>query len=397
MLIMDKRGNTGSMSEEALQVKRRWLIVGMIALLLSGCSSNGHAPVRGADKGDIAIGVGWPLASRNEGFAEGVELAAEEINAGGGVLGRKLRIVSYDDKGTATEGMAAANKLAADPNVVAVIGHRGSSVSIPASAIYEKAGIVMLTPGSTSPKLTESGYRYVFRMIPSDKLIGSRMAEYAASKGYKRVAILYADDEYGRGLANAFEDGGKERGIDTIDRRTGYSDLTELARLVREWKALSVDAVFVADVMPAGANAVADLSQAGSALPVLGGDGLDSAEFFRIAGAAAENAVVASIFNPEDKRPEVAAFLSEYEEKYGEPPGKWAAQGYDSVRLLANAIARAGSARPDDIAQALRTTKNWIGATGSHTFDDSGELTDKPIVLKTAHNGRFLYAGGEEE
>ncbi|MBB6637382.1 ABC transporter substrate-binding protein [Cohnella thailandensis] len=377
-------------------MRGRWLIVLIVMLLIGGCASNGNNPVRGSDKGDIVIGVGWPLASRNEGLAEGVAMAAEEINSNGGVLGRQIRIESMDDGGTATEGLAVAGKLAENPDTVAVIGHRGSSVSIPASAIYEKAGIVMLTPGSTSPKLTQNGYRYVFRMIPSDAEIGERMARYAASRGYKRVAILYADDEYGRGLANAFEDGGKGHGIDTIDRLTGYSDSAELTRLVREWEALRCDAVFIADVMPAAGRTVADLRLAGSNLPVLGGDGLDSDQLPRTAGAAAEGAVVASIFNPEGNNPEVARFIADYEAKYGTKPGKWAAQGYDAVRLLADAIARAGSAKPADIAQALRDTKGWTGVTGSHAFDDDGELTGKPIVLKTIKNGQFQYSDGQE-
>lgn len=375
-------------------LRNRWRLVAaiLLALLIAGCSEDGVD--RGAARGDIVIGVGWPLASRNEGLAEGVKLALDEINAGGGVLGRKLRVVSVDDGGSVSEGLSAAGRFAADPETVAVIGHRGSSVSMAAAALYEDAGIVMLTPGSTAPKLTESGFRYVFRMIPSDSQISDRLAQYAASMAYRKVAILYSDDEYGRGLANAFEDRGKELGIETIDRLDSYTDSTDLARVVREWKMLGCDAVFVAQVMPQAGRTLVDLRQAGSDFPVIGGDGLDSAELAQEAALAAEGAVVASIFDPTAERTEVKNFIRKYRAEYGEDPGKWAAQGYDAVYLLAEAIRAAGSARPGDIAGALREIRDWVGVTGSHSFDEAGDVTGKPIVLKQIANGSFQYLKG---
>jgi branched-chain amino acid transport system substrate-binding protein len=368
---------------------RWWLAATVLLILLAGCSEG--KVERGAAPGDIVIGVGWPLASRNEGLAEGVQLAVEEVNSGGGVLGRQLRIVSADDGGSASGGLSAAARFAADPETVAVIGHRGSSVSMAAAAVYESAGIVMLSPGSTAPKLTASGYRYVFRMIPSDSRISERLARYAASEGYRKVAILYTDDEYGRGLANAFEDRGKELGIETVDRLNGYTDSGDLARLVREWKMLGCDAVFVAQVMPQAGVTVADLRRAGSDLPIIGGDGLDSPQLAQAEGHVAEGTVVASIFDPTEDRTEVSAFIRKYKAKYGEEPGKWAAQGYDAVNLLVQAIRTAGSAQPSAIADALRGIRDWTGVTGSHSFDDSGDVTNKPIVLKKVVNGAFQY------
>ncbi|MBO9609294.1 MAG: ABC transporter substrate-binding protein [Paenibacillaceae bacterium] len=371
--------------------KRWWLAALLLCLVcVAGCSE-ATIDRGGAERGDIVLGVGWPLASRDEGLTKGVRLALDEINAQGGVLGRKLRAVSADDAGSVTEGLAVAGRFAADAQTVAVIGHRGSAVSVAAAAVYEKAGIVMLTPGSTAPKLTERGYRYIFRTIPNDVRISERLAQYAVSQGYRKVAIVYTDDEYGRSLANAFEDRGKELGVDTVDRVDGYTDLRDLTRLVREWKALGCDAVFVAQAMPQAGATLADLQRAGSDMPVLGGDGLDSEELARLPGRAAEGAIVASIFDPTEERAEVGAFIRQYESAYGESPGKWAAQGYDAANLLATAIRAAGSARPADLADALRKTRGWIGVTGSHSFNDAGDVTDKPIVLKQVANGAFQY------
>jgi branched-chain amino acid transport system substrate-binding protein len=392
MCVLEARDGTevGRRKGRKTLNNRWWLAVMLLFLVIAGCGE-GKVDRGAADREDIVIGVGWPQASRDEGLSTGVRLAMDEINAGGGVLGRKLRVVSADDGGSVTEGLAVAGRFAADPQTVAVIGHRGSSVSVAAAAVYEKAGIVMLTPGSTAPRLTESGYRYIFRMIPSDKRISERLVQYAASQGYRKVAILYTNDDYGRGLANAFEDRGKELGVDTVDRVDGYTDLGDLTRLVREWRTLGCDAVFVAQVMPQAGVTLADLKRAGLDMPILGGDGLDSEQLSNMTGNAAEGTVVASIFDPTEGRDDAGNFIRKYKAKYGEIPGKWAAQGYDAANLLAEAMRAADSARPSDIAHALRQTRRWIGVTGSHSFDDSGDVTDKPIVLKQMTSGAFQY------
>jgi len=370
-------------------------ILGMLliaALLLQGCADRGNRGTqRGTQDGNIVIGVSWPFATRNDGFNEGIDMALDEIADAGGLLGgRKLELRKEDDESSVTGAMSIAQKFAASAEVSAVIGNRGSSLSIPSSSIYEDAGIVMLSPGSTAPKLTEQGYTRIFRMIPSDIQIGERMAQYAALRNYKRIAILYADDDYGRGLANVFEDRAKLYKLSTIDRRSGYTDTQDLKRMVQGWGTLNCDAIFIADVMPAGLQTILDLRSIGVKLPILGGDGLDSTQLLQLTNGEAEGTVVASIFNPKDERKEVQEFVRRYQQRYDTEPTKWSAQGYDAVMLLAQAIETAGSAAPDDIAKALRAMK-WTGGTGPHTFNEQGDVQQKPVVLKQVRGGQFDY------
>ncbi|MCC3372460.1 ABC transporter substrate-binding protein [Cohnella sp. REN36] len=376
----------------------RVIAVFIAILLLTACAHEGTARQErdrtlSRQTGDILVGVSWPFADRNDGFREGLELALDEINRQG-VLGSRIRLIEKDDKSSVTDGLAIAQAFANNPELMAVIGHRSSAVAVPASKVYDHAGLLLLAPSSTAPALTAGGADRVFRLIPDDAQIGSRMAAYANAEGFGNVAIFYANDEYGRGLANAFEDEAKATGMQIVDRLTDYKDLNDLKRIVAKWKLLGCDAVFVAEVMPDGAQFVADLRRAGMKVPVIGGDGLDAAALADSAGGAAEGTVVASIFDPFAESETVRQFVRSYEQKYGEAPLKWAAQGYDSLKLLAYALERAGSREPSKLAEALKQVKSWQGASGSHSFDGSGDVRGMPIILKRVQGGAFQYLTG---
>jgi branched-chain amino acid transport system substrate-binding protein len=217
------------------------------------------------------------------------------------------------------------------------------------------------------------------------------MAKYAYEKGCKRIVILYADDDYGRGLANAFEDQAMDKGITIVDRRSYFGDTKEFKKLLNKWTILNYDAIFIADVMPRGAELIVQARAAGAEVPIMGGDGLDTARLWEIGGKSTENTVVASVFNPHDPSPEVQQFIADYQTKYGVAPDRGAARGYDAVKLLVYAINQAGSTVPDQIAQVLHATKLWPGATGLHTFDENGEIWDKAVGKKIMRNGQFEY------
>lgn len=372
-----------------------WIWIAAL-LLAAGCSGETNvvedrARSAASGDGDILIGAAWPFSTRNEGFREGLELAAEQLNGAGGVLGRPLRLVLEDDHATVTGGLAVAQKLAENTEIMAVIGHRSSAITVPAASIYERAGLLMLSPGSTSPALTRKDYRLVFRNIPSDEQIGQEMSRYAKQQGYKKLVIYYADDEYGRGLANMMEDTLSREGISVVDRFSYYEDARHLEKLVEEWRLLDVDALFVADTMPQAAEFIASVRRSGAALPIFGGDGLDSDNLWEIAQSAAEGVVAASIFNPTKADPTVQRFIADYQQKYGEEPGKWAAQGYDALMLLAYAMETAGTASPTEVAAALRNMPAWNGAAGPRKFTDNGEVDGMPVVIKEMQNGRFVY------
>ncbi|KJS00314.1 MAG: branched-chain amino acid ABC transporter substrate-binding protein [Peptococcaceae bacterium BRH_c4a] len=359
------------------------VILGLALLTLAtGCLGT-------KNKGDIAIGVAWPFESNNSMFREGVELAVKEINRDGGIKGRKIQLVMKDDQASVAEGMAIAQSFAGERQVAAVIGHRNSFVSIPASRIYEEAGLVMLSPASTAPELTKKGYRSVFRNLPSDDEIARKIAVFCSRQGQKRMVVYYSEDSYGMGLANSFEDHAKKAGIKVVDRISYYGDLKDLERLHNKWKAMDFDGIFIAGGMPAGAEFIADCGQVGISARYYAGNAMDSPLLREIGGKAADGIVVGAIFNPADIRPEVKKFIEDFTKEYDKPPGAYSAQGYDAVKILAAAIERAADPDSAALADHLRGMKNWPGVAGYHSFDQKGDDVGDLVVIKTLRDGKF--------
>ncbi|MHB8916482.1 MAG: ABC transporter substrate-binding protein [Desulfocucumaceae bacterium] len=358
------------------------LLVLALLVLTTGCLGT-------KNKGDIIIGVAWPFESNNSMFREGVDLAVNEINQAGGIEGRKIKTVMKDDHASVAEGMAIAQSFAKERQVAAIIGHRNSFVSIPTSRIYEEAGLVMLSPASTAPELTRKGYKSVFRNLPSDEEIARKLAIFCSQQGHRRMVIYYAEDSYGMGLANSFEDHAKKAGIKVVDRISYYGDLKDLERLHNKWKALDFDGIFIASGMPAGAEFIADGGRVGIAVRYYAGNAMDSPLLHEIGGKAADGTVVGTIFNPADTREEVKKFIESFTKEYNKPPGAYSAQGYDAVKLLAAAIGQAGSLDSAALADHLRGMKNWPGVAGYHSFDQNGDDVGDLVVLKVLRDGKF--------
>jgi branched-chain amino acid transport system substrate-binding protein len=340
---------------------------------------------------DIVIGVAWPFATNNDLFSEGIDLAVREINENGGINGRELKLLKADDGAELEKGLKIAQSFAENKEIRAVIGHRNSFISIPASAIYEQAGLVMLSPASTAPELTQNGYKHIFRCIPGDDEIARQMAVYLAGQGYRRMVIAYSDDSYGTGLANSFEDQAKAQGITIVDRFDNYTGLEDLKRLHNKWQAFGFDGIFIAENMPEAAQFIFDAGQAGINVPFFGGNTLESPLLSSIGGKAAEGTIVGSVFNPNIDRPEVKSFVLGFSQEYNKMPNSYAALGYDAVKILAAAIEKSDSRIRSTVAEELANLGSWPGASGSHEFDAKGNDMGDLVVLKELHAGEFRY------
>jgi branched-chain amino acid transport system substrate-binding protein len=377
-----------------------WLILAATTFTFMGCSGAGDSPAaqRGARAahatGDIVVAVVWPWSAHGDThFGDGLQLAIDEINGSGGIDGRHLRLVRYDDHESVNTGRDVAQQIAADPSVVAVIGHLQSYVTIPAAAIYDLAGLVLVAPTATDPTLTALGYSKVFRTTFSDRAVGQRMAELASTRGYRRVAITYIQDTYGRGLANAFEERAAQLGVTVVSRDSydASETLTDqmLASTLRDWKGSSCDAIFLAGEVPSAATIVAEARRQGLHQPILGGDAMSSPALIDVARSAAEGVIVAAAFHPDEPRPEVRQFNRAYTARYGQIPDVGAALGYDAVTLLATAMRRAHSSVPADVARTLHGIDGWRGVTGPYAFDSAGNRLSMPIATTIVTNGRF--------
>ena len=360
------------------------IICTVIFLLLTGCTQL-------EEPKEIVIGVAWPFETNKNLFDEGIDLAVQEINRSGGIKGRELRLLKEDDGSVLEKGMAIAESFAENKAIQAVIGHDNSFISIPASTIYNNAGLVMLSPASTAPDLTKNDYKYIFRDLPNDDEIARQLAGYLAEQGFRRMVIYYSKDSYGTGLANSFEDQARLQGITIVDRFDYYANSEDLRRLNSRWQAYGVDGIFIARLMPEGGQFIFDAGQAGIKLPFMSGDALDSPLLSEIGGKVAEGTIIGSVFNPYIDRPEVKKFVTNFLAKYNEMPSSDAALGYDAVKMLAVAIEKSDLHNHSTVAKELRNLGRWSGVTGIHEFNEKGDDIGNLVVIKKLQNGKFEY------
>lgn len=344
----------------------------------------------------IVIGAAWPWeAHKDVLYRQGMELAVEEINGAGGVLGRPLQLVRADDEASVDRGRMVAEEFSANLDMVAVIGHLQSYVTVPSAAIYEASGLVLLSPASTTPELTSKGYSRVFRTIFTDAEQGKQLAEFAYRKGHRRYVIYYARSEYGRGLANAFEARASALGATVVDRQaydpSSSGSAHNAEQTAASWSRLQYDLVLIAGQDQQGALLARALRKAGSTAPILGGDALATPSFMAVGGDAVEGAVLATPFHPGIPDPEVRRFSAAFSRRFGKEPDVGAAQGYDAVRILAEGIREAKAPVPEKIAAALRGMRTWQGLAGRIGFDAAGNVVGMPIRTLVVRNGRFEY------
>lgn len=352
-----------------------------------------RAERQAAATGDITVALAWPLKSSKATLAQGARLAADELNAAGGILGgRKIRLLLKDDAGSLKTGRQVAQEIANDIDVAAVIGHLNTYITAPASLMYERAGLVMITPGASGQKITEQGNQLIFRSLAGNRDQGQQIGNYAASQGYRRVAIYYIKNDYGVDLANCFEQRARQLGITVVDRRSYDMGGDDHSTPLGNWASfLKIDAIFLAGSLPESGQIMREIRGAGLNVPVFGGAGLDSPELIKLGGASVEGTVVFSLFNPNDPRPDVLAFVQRYRARFGTLPDATAAQGYDTLKLLAHAMDAAHSTVPAKVADALHAIKGWHGVTGVHTFDDKGDLVAKSLAKVVVRDGKFVY------
>ena len=376
-------------------------LVGLLGATSAGCQEQEFArgEAQALADGPITIAAIWPWESRGTLlYGEGLQLALDEINGAGGLLDRPLTVLREDDYESVDRGRLVAQRLAQNNNVVAVIGHMQSYVSLPAAAIYDLAGLLHVAPTATDPQLTQQGYRRLFRITFTDRETGAQMADVAVARGYQRLAIYYIRNAYGRSLANAFEERAIERGLVVADRQSYDPDTTignrALGDILAAWRDLSLDAIFVAGEPRQAATMIQAARAQGIVAAMLGGDALGTIGFVEQGGAAVEGTIIAAAFHPDDRREEVQQFAAGFRQQYGMDPDASAALAYDAVHLIAHGIQTARSADPDRVADALRATRTWRGVTGRVAFTDAGELVDRSLGTVIVRSGDLDWLGG---
>jgi branched-chain amino acid transport system substrate-binding protein len=363
---------------------RRFLFAGIGCLAIG--LSLGAAPARA----DIQIGVAGPItgnyASFGQQLRQGAEQAVADINAKGGVLGQKLVLSIGDDACDPKQAVSVANGLAAK-KVVFVAGHYCSSSSIPASKVYTDEGILQITPASTNPKFTDEGSWNTFRTCGRDDQQGKVAGEYMAKefKG-RKIAILNDNTAYGKGLADETQkylnaNGGKEVMVATyVPGEKDYS------ALVSRLKQANIDVIYIGGYHTEIGLIMRQAKEQGMNVTVMGGDALVTKEFWQIAGAAGEGAIMTFPSDPRI-RPTAAAVVKAYKDKGVDPEG-YVLYTYAAVQEWAAAANKAGSTDPKKVADTLKAG-TWDTVLGPISYDKKGDITKSDYVFYIWHNGDY--------
>ncbi len=372
------------------------LSITLSLIFLSGCSVDftGMAEKRLAyahkNQGDIEVVAINSVIKTN--YIKGVLLAANEINQRTGkLLGRRLKVNIEQEGTTFNVGKSTFRRIAANPKITAVLGHRRSSIAVPVSVIYEQSDLVFLPSFSTIQSLTGHNFKYVFRMIPNGKIMAEQTASVAHTLGYKKIVILYARDNLNRELAFLFEDAAIRQNIKLIKRSSFSSKDTNYRSLISQFSSNSFDAVFIASSAGSSGLMVKQLREMGVKQPILGSDSFNNPIFINTAGVAAENTIAPSFYYPNKHNAINQYFSRTYRNKYNQEPDFRAAQGYDSLMLLARGIERAGSTVPSLLASTLRYMPAWVGVTGLHKFSPEGDILGKKYFFNTWKNGKWHH------
>lgn len=348
--------------------------------------------------GDLWVGLSWPLQHPKRTLRNGMELALDDINAKGGVLGRRLRMQSADDERSVDQGMLVAQQFAQNRAMIAAVAHLDTHIATQVAPTYAFNGMLMMSPGALDMELTRKNQRMVFRSIPNQHVVGTALANHMARVERHRVVVYYSNDNGGRDLVSAFEAQARLRRIEVVDRRPFNPVGSDHTLVFEEWRELhSFDAILLAGSSPQGAEILRLLRQTGLRQPVFGGMEFDGHELIDLAGEAAEGLVAVSVFHPDMPLAHAQGFMRAYRKRYRTQPDATAAIGHDTLQLLAEAIRQAKSARPERIAQALRHLKPWAGITGSFSFDDQGDLHSRPVVLNQVRDGAWVYLNTQGE
>jgi branched-chain amino acid transport system substrate-binding protein len=382
---------------------KKWcaLFLAALGLVLISTGCNKSAEQTAADGKVIKIGEFASLTGKEATFGisshEGTLLAIEEMNNAGGVLGKKLDLITEDDLSKAGEPATVVNKLISRDGVVGVLGEVASSRSLEAAPICQQAQVPMISPSSTNPKVTETG-DYIFRVCFIDPFQGTVMANFATKTLKAKKVAVFTDvkSDYSKGLAKFFKEGFTKAGgqiVAELDYNGGDKDFkAELTAI----KAANPDAVFVPGYYTDVALICIQAKQLGLTVPLFGGDGWESDQLVKIGQDAVEGTYFSTHYAPDVATDKSKNFVAAYQKRWknsdGSPklPDAMAALGYDSAMILVDAMKRAGTTDGPKVRDALAATKDFEGVTGKTTINEKRDATKSAVILQVK-GGTFHF------
>jgi branched-chain amino acid transport system substrate-binding protein len=362
--------------------RRRWLIATCVfGLAAAGCNKPADSGVDVIKVGEFASLTGKEAAF-GQSSHKGTELALDELNAKGGVLGKKLQLLTEDTQSKPGESSTVVKKLISRDNVIAILGEVASGRSLEAGPICQENKVPMISPSSTNPKVTEVG-DYIFRVCFIDPFQGKLLAKFAKETlKVTRLAILTdVAAPYSVGLAQDVAKPFVAGGGQLVSEQKYSSGDKDFKAQLTAIKATNPDAICVPGYYNEAGLISSQARQLGMTLPIFGGDGWEAEELLQIGGKAMENTYYSTHYSPEDQAPAVQEFVKKFQAKYNSTPDAMAALGYDSALVLVDAIKRAGTTEGPKLRDAIAATKDFQGVTGKTTIDSLRNASKSAVIL----------------
>ncbi len=367
-----------------------------VALAVVGCQP-GREPQTARRSGEIPIGVYAALTGPEAAFGtatvQGEQLAADQINAAGGLLGRKIHLYIEDDQGKAEEAASVVTKLITSNSVIALLGENSSNQSLAAAPICQSSKIPMVSPSSTNPAVTQKG-DYIFRVCFTDPYQGKALASFVRKTLRASTAGVLVDrkNDYSVGLAEFFTKEFTAMGGKVVAEQSYTGGDSEFRPQLTTIKAAAPEVLFLPGFYTDVGQIAIQARDSGITVPFVGGDGWDSPTVIQIGGKSVDNSYFSDHYFVGDPRPVVQKFVTEIRKRSGKNPEANSALGYDAMQILAAAIRKTGSLDGQKIRDALASTSDYQGVSGTITMGPTRDPI-KPVAIIKIENGQMNFAG----
>lgn len=365
-------------------MKRLLLALVLVLPLVGGCTKK---------QNEIVIGEYDSLTGSDATFGlssnKGVRLALDEINAAGGIKGKKVSLVTLDDQGKNEEAAAATTRLITQNKVVAIIGGVASGRSKAAAPIAQTHKVPFVSPASTNPDVTKAG-DYIFRICFIDPFQGFVMAKFAnETLKLKKVAILRdVKNDYSVGLADVFKEEFKKRGGEIVTDISYQAGDIDFKAQLTEIRSKNPDGIYIPGYYTEVGLIAQQARQLGIKAPLMGGDGWDSDKLSEIGKDAINGNYYSNHYTTESSDPNVTEFIKKFKAKYNETPDALAALGYDAAKILAAAMERAADLSGPAIRDELAKTKDFVGVTGKVSLNENRDAVKSAVVIQVEGKNR---------
>lgn len=382
-------------------MKRTIIALGLIAAMIAatGCQRRDGAGGTNGSGGDpIKVGVYLDLSGQTSSFGQstknGIEMARDEINAAGGINGRQIQLVIEDEQGEPGKVTTVVTKLLRQDGVVALLGEVASTNSLTAAPKAQEAKIPMITPSSTNPEVTRKG-DYIFRVCFIDPFQGEVMAKFASNNLKAKKAAILSDfnSDYSKGLTQFFKQSFTGSGGQIVEEKSYTQSDRDFSSQLTAIRAANPDVIYVPGYYGQVGVIAKQARQQGITVPILGGDGWDAPQLWELGGDAMNNTFISNHYSIDDPLPLIQKFVTDYKARYGGvAPDALAALGYDAMKVLADALKRAGSTEGAKLRDAIAQTKDFPGVTGTITMNSERNVDKPATVLELiAKDRKFAY------